>query len=101
METKTATQMATLYGLKSSVAFNKLLVKCGVLLHTDKGYVLAEHLRDRGLTVVINAPFFLPSGIRAFKKKSVWNETGQQFVHDILAHHGILPVSERTSLFDN
>lgn len=101
MTTKNATQMAEAYGLKSPIAFNKLMVKCGVLQHTDKGYVLSEEFRGLGLIDVIDYPYWLPNGIKATKKKAVWNEEGQAFVRGVLAHHGIVPVSEQTSLFDN
>lgn len=99
MNTKSATQMATVYGLPSSQAFNKLLEKCGLLARTDKGFVLSDRLRGQGYTVVVEAPYFLPSGIRATKKKSVWTETGQQYIHQRLARLGIVPVSEQTNLF--
>lgn len=99
MDTKSATQMANLYGLKSSVAFNKLLVKCGLLIATNKGYVLAENLRALGLTTTVEASYFLPNGIRATKKKSAWTEKGQQFVHKRLSRIGIIPVSEQRDLF--
>ena len=99
METKNATQMANLYGLKSSVAFNKLLVKCGLLIATDKGYVLAENLRELGLTTTVEASYFLPNGIRATKKRSAWTEKGQQFIHKHLSRIGIIPVSEQRDLF--
>jgi len=99
METKTATQMATIYGMKSSVAFNKTLVKCGVLLHTNKGYVLADSLRGFGYVTVIEAPYFLPNGIRAIKKKAVWTEKGQQFIYQRLGRIGIMPVNERNDIF--
>lgn len=95
----TATQMANAYGLKSSVAFNKLLVKCGLLEHTSSGYVLSESLRGKGYIAVINSPYFLPNGIKAFKKKAVWTDAGQQFVHNTLSRHGIVPVGERKDLF--
>ncbi len=101
MENRTAAQMAKLYGLKSSIAFNKLLVRCGLLEHNDKGYVLAEHLRGNGLTIVINSPFFLPSGIKAFKKRSVWTDAGQTFVYKTLSRIGIRPISELSDLFNN
>ena len=95
-----ATQMAGIYGLKSSVAFNKLMVKCGILNDTNKGYVLAADLRGRGLTAVITSPYFLPNGIKAFKKKAVWTEEGQTYVRKTLIHHGIAPVGEQKGLFD-
>lgn len=101
MEIKSATQMAAIYGLKSSQAFNKLLAKCGVLEETPKGYVLTESLRDKGYSVVISVPFFLPSGIKCYKKKSAWTESGVSFIRHTLLHHGISPVSEQQSLFNN
>jgi hypothetical protein len=101
METKNATQMARLYGLKSSVAFNKLLVKCGVLVSTNKGYVLADSLRDQELTAVVESSYFLPNGIRATKKKSAWNEKGQKYIHQRLSRIGIVPTSEQNDLFGN
>ena len=92
--------MATVYGLKSSIAFNKLLVKCGVLKAVSGGrYVLAEALHGQGMTTVIDTYYFLPNGIRATKKKSAWTEKGQQYVHQRLARLGILPVGEQTDLF--
>lgn len=91
--------MADLYGMKSSVAFNKLLVSCGLLIHTAKGFVLAEALRELGLTAAVEVPYFLPNGIRASKKKSVWTEKGQQYIHKRLARIGIVPASEQRDLF--
>lgn len=99
MATKNATQMAKLYGLKSSVAFNNLLVKCGLLIHTVKGYVLADSLRNQQLTDVAESPFFLPNGIKATKKKSVWTEKGQQYIYQRLSRIGIVPTSEQNDLF--
>ena len=99
METKTATQMASIYGLKSSVAFNKMLVKCGLLTHTTKGYVLSKAMQGWGFTTVIEVPYFLPNGIRAKKKKSAWTESGQQFIHQHLSRIGILPISEQRDIF--
>lgn len=99
MTTMTATQMATVYGLKSPQAFNKLMAKCGVLVDTVKGYVLAEALRGRGYSAVIDQPYFLPNGIRATKKKAVWTEKGQQFVRTRLGRIGITPVTEHTDIF--
>lgn len=101
MDTKSATQMAAVYGLKSPQAFNKLLAKCGLLQQTGKGYCLSEALRGQGYVAVINAPYFLPNGIKAFKKKSVWTEAGQQYIRHTLLHHGISPVTEQQSLFNN
>lgn len=100
MNTMTATQMARLYGLKSSIAFNKLMVKCGILKDTSKGYVLAEELRDRGLVTAIDTSFFLPNGIKATRKRAVWTDEGQQFIHHRLARIGIVPTDEQTSLFN-
>ena len=99
MEIKTATQMATVYGLKSSIAFNKLLVKCGLLVHTNKGYVLSKPMQGWGFTTVIEVPYFLPNGFKATKKKSVWTESGQHFIRQHLSRLGILPVGEQTDLF--
>ena len=95
----TATQMAKAYGLKSPQAFNKLMVKCRVLVDTVKGYVLAEAFRGQGYSAVIDHPYFLPNGIRATKKKAVWTEKGQQFVRARLARIGIIPVNEQTDIF--
>jgi Phage antirepressor protein KilAC domain. len=99
MATKSATQMASLYGMKSSVAFNKLLVNCGLLIHTIKGYVLADSLRNLGLTAVEESPFFLPNGAKASKKRSVWTEKGQEYIHKQLSRLGIVPASEQRDLF--
>lgn len=99
MENKTATQMATVYGLKSSTAFNKMMAKCGVLQDTVKGYVLAEALRGQGLTAVIEVGYFLPNGFRATKKKSVWTEKGQQYIRQRLGRIGIIPADEQTDMF--
>lgn len=99
MENKTATQMAKIYGLKSSQAFNKLLVKCGMLTHTVKGYVLAENLRGQGYTAIVNKPYFLPNGIKATKKICAWTESGQQFIRQRLGRNGIVPVSEQPDIF--
>ena len=99
MTTKSATQMAETYGLKSAIAFNKLLVKCGVLLDTNKGYMLADDLRGRSLVSVIDMPYWLPNGIRATKKKAVWTDEGQKYIYQRLARIGILPLEERRDLF--
>ena len=99
METKNATQMATVYGLKSPQAFNKLLAKCGVLVESIHGYVLADNLRGRGYSTVVEVPFFLPNGIRTKKKKSVWTERGQTYIRQRLGRIGIVPNSEKTGLF--
>lgn len=99
METKTATQMATIYGMKSSTAFNKILVKCGLLVHTSKGYQLSVPMRGWGFTTTIEVPYFLPNGIRATKKKSAWTESGQRFIRQHLGRLGIVPVNEQTDMF--
>lgn len=101
MDTMTATQMATVYGMKSPQAFNKLMVKCGVLVGTVKGYVLAESLRGQGYTAVVDAHYFLPNGFKATKKKAVWTEKGQQYVRQRLGRIGIVPVSEQRDIFMN
>lgn len=95
----TATQMATVYGLKSSIAFNKLLTKCGLLTHTEKGYCLADNLRGLGLISVVEVGYFLPNGFRATKKKAVWTEEGQQFIRQYLRRIGIVPTTEQTNIF--
>lgn len=99
-ETMTATQMAQLYGMKSSTAFNKLLTECKVLRHTDKGFILDDSLQGKGYATVISQPYFLPSGIRATKKRSAWTPEGQQFIRQRLGRIGIVPVSEQTDLFN-
>lgn len=100
MEAKSATQMAKAYGLKSSVAFNKLLEKCGVLEKCGGGkYVLSRNLCGMGLVTAINRQFFLPNGVRATRKEAAWTEEGQAYVRRLLAHHGIVPVSEERDLF--
>ena len=99
MENKTAAQMATVYGLKSSIAFNKMLVKCGLLAHTDKGYQLSGPMKGWGFTTVVEVPYFLPTGIRVTKKKAAWTESGQHFIRQHLGRLGIIPVSEQTDLF--
>ena len=99
MTTMTATQMATIYGLKSSQAFNKLMEKFGVLIKNANGYFLADNLRGWGYTAVIDQPYFLPNGIRATKKKAVWTEKGQQFIHARLKRFGITPINEQTDIF--
>lgn len=101
METMTAIQMAQLYGLKSSTAFNKLLTECKVLRCTDKGYVLDESLQGKGYTTVISQSYFLPSGIRASKKRSAWTPEGQQFIRKRLGRVGIVPASEQRDIFSN
>ena len=97
----TSTQMAKLYGLKSPIAFNKLMVECGILINTTKGYVLAQQLRGRGYVTAITAWFFLPSGIKASKKKSAWTESGQQLIRRHLRRLGIVPTEEQPDLFNS
>lgn len=101
METKSATQMATVYGLKSSIAFNKLLEKCGVVTHTDKGYILADSLQGKGYITIVEVGYFLPNGFRATKKKAVWTEKGQQFIRERLGRIGIVPAGEQTDIFSS
>lgn len=100
MQAMTATQMAQLYGMKSSTAFNKLLTECKVLRHTDKGFILDDSLQGKGYTTVVTTPYFLPNGIKATKKKAVWTEAGQQFIHQRLARLGIVPPCEQRVLFE-
>lgn len=99
----TATQMAEAYGLKSAVAFNKLMVKCGILQVCAKGYVIAEKVRAEAEASVWMKPieknYFLPNGIRATKKVAAWTEAGQMMIRRVLQHHGIVPVAEQVSLF--
>lgn len=99
METMTATQMASLYGLPSSIAFNKLLTRCGLLTHTDKGYVLASDYQGQDLTTTVTAWYWLPSGVKASKKKAAWTVKGQQVIRQRLGRLGILPPSEQLTLF--
>lgn len=99
MEPKTATQMAAIYGLKSSVAFNKMLEKCGLLTKTAKGYVLSKPMQGWGFTTVVEVSYFLPSGIRAKKKRSAWTESGQHFIRQHLGRIGIVPANEQTDMF--
>lgn len=99
MEVMTSTQMAELYGLPSSIAFNKLMVQCGILVHNNDGYVLADNLRGQGYTTVINARFFLPNGARASKKKAAWTGKGRLFVQRHLRRLGIVPSTEQNDLF--
>ena len=99
MDIKTSTEMAELYGLKSSISFNKLLAKCGLLIQTENGFVLNESLRGHGYVCVIDKAYFLPNGIRATKKKSAWTESGQQFIRQHLGRIGILPTNEQSDLF--
>ena len=100
-QTMTASQMAQLYGLKSSTAFNKLLTECKVLRHTDKGFILDESLQGKGYATVISQPYFLPSGIRATKKRSAWTPEGQTFLRHRLGHLGIVPAEAKRDLFNN
>lgn len=99
MDTMTATQMATVYGLKSPQAFNKLMEKCGVLTHNEKGYFLSDSLKGMGYVDVIDHHYFLPNGFRATKKKAVWTIKGQQYIRQLLGRQGIVPVDEQTDLF--
>ena len=99
MNYKSATDMARAYGMKSAIAFNKLLERCGILSHTSKGYILAQGLHRQGLVAVVDVKYFLPNGMRATKKKAVWTEAGQAYVHRRLGTLGITPVSERADLF--
>lgn len=97
----TASQMAQLYGLRSSIAFNKLLAQCKVLRHTDKGFILDDSLQGKGYATVISQPYFLPSGIRATKKRSAWTPEGQLFIRQRLGRIGILPAGEEKDIFNN
>ena len=99
MTTMTAAQMATVYGLKSSVAFNKMLVKCGLLVHTSKGYQLSGPMKGWGFTTAIEVPYFLPNGFRATKKRAAWTESGQQFIRQHLRRIGIIPANEQKDMF--
>lgn len=101
MQTMTASQMAQLYGLKSSTAFNKLLTECRVLRRTDKGFILDESLQNKGYATVICQPYFLPSGIRANRKRSAWTPKGQLFIRQRLGRIGIFPAGENRDLFNN
>ena len=100
MQTMTSTQMAALYGLKSSFAFNKLMVRCGILVHTTTGYVLAEALRGQGYVTTVTSWFFLPSGIKASKKKAAWTGKGRLLIQRHLRRLGIVPPSEQATLFN-
>lgn len=91
--------MATIYGLKSSIAFNKLLEKCGVVTRTDKGYILADSLQGKGYITIVEVGYFLPNGFRATKKKAVWTEKGQQFLRERLGRIGIVPAGEQQDIF--
>lgn len=97
----TASQMAQLYGLKSSTAFNKLLTECKVLRHTDKGFILNESLQGKGYATVISQPYFLPSGIRATKKRSAWTLEGQSFIRQRLGRISIFPAGEDRDIFNS
>lgn len=99
MATKSATQMANLYGMKSSVAFNKVLVNCGLLVDTNAGYCLADSLKNLGLVAVIDYSYFLPNGIKATKKKAVWTEKGQEYIRQRLGRIGIVPTTDQLDLF--
>ena len=96
----TSTQMADLYGLKSSIAFNKLMARCGILVNTVKGYVLAESFRGQGYMTAVTQWFFLPNGGKASKKRGAWTEKGCQLIHDRLQRLGILPLDEQHDLFN-
>lgn len=98
-QTMTATQMAELYGMKSSIAFNKVLTECKVLRHTDKGFVLDDSLQGKGYTTAVSRPCFLPNGFCVEKKKSVWTEKGQAYIRLRLGRIGIVPVSEQKDMF--
>lgn len=99
MATMTSTQMATVYGLKSGIAFNKMLVRCGLMVHTNKGYQLSSPMRGWGFATVIEQPYFLPNGFRATKKKAAWTESGQHFIRQHLGRIGIIPANEQTDIF--
>ena len=99
METMTSKQMAELYGLKSSTAFNNLMKRCGILHHTDKGYVLAPALRNQGFDTAITEWFYLPNGFKASKKRAAWTPKGRLFIQRHLHRLGIMPPAEQTSLF--
>lgn len=99
MNYKSATDMARAYGMKSAVAFNKLLVRCGILSHTNNGYTLAHGLHGHGLVAVIDQKYFLPNGMRATRKKAYWTEAGQQYIYQRLSRLAIMPESEQTDLF--
>lgn len=92
--------MAGIYGMKSSVAFNKVLEKCGVVTNTRDGYVLSASLRGQGYITVIDYHYFLPNGIRVKKKKAVWTEKGQAYLRERLGRIGIVPTGEQAGLFD-
>ena len=99
-QTMTASQMAQLYGMKSSTAFNKLLTECKVLRRTNDGFILDESLHGKGYATVISQPYFLPSGIRATKKRSAWTPEGQLFIRQRLGRIGIYPAAEEKGIFD-
>lgn len=100
METMTSTQMANLYGLKSSVAFNKLMVRCGILVETEKGCVLASHLRGQDYVTVVTQWFFLPNGMKASKKRAAWTGKGRLFIQRHLRRIGIVPKDEQRDIFN-
>lgn len=101
-QTMTASQMATVYGLKSPQAFNKILVKCGILKAVSGGqYILADSLRGCGYTAAVEVGYFLPNGCRATKRKSVWTTKGQLFIRQRLGRIGIIPANEQTDIFTN
>lgn len=96
----TSTQMADLYGLKSSTAFNKLMKRCGILLRTDKGYVLAPRFRNQGYDTAITEWFFLPNGFKASKKRAAWTGKGRLFIQRHLRRIGIVPKDEQHDIFN-
>ena len=95
----TSSQMDDLFVLKSSTAFNKLMVRCGILQHTDKGYVLAPTLRNQGYDTAVTAWFFLPNGAKASKKRAAWTPKGRLLIQRHLHRLGIMPPAEQTALF--
>jgi hypothetical protein len=102
METKSAKQMAEVYGLKSAHAFNTILFRCGLLVETGKGgHALAAHLRGRGYVASADVPYFLANGFKVYKKIPVWTEAGQAYIRKTLLRYGIVPVSEQKDLFNN
>ncbi len=101
MNNKTSSQMAELYGLPSSTAFNKLLARCGILIHNEKGYVIAETLSGQGYATTVTCWFFLPSGQKASKKRAAWTEKGQALIHQRLGRLGIVPKDQQRKLFTN
>ena len=101
METMTSKQMADLYGLKSSTAFNNLMKRCGILLRTEKGYVLAPRFRNQGYDTAVTEWFFLPNGFKASKKRAAWTPKGRLFIQRHLYRLGIMPPAEQRNLFTN